>query len=113
LKIINNCEVKHLFKKLKFKHPELFARMELWATTYGLDYRFSEKLYMYAHDLKVRPNCTRCGSVVKTFYGFNNGYAIYCGTGCVARDPLTKSRRKATLQRKHGVDSPVKLRWKK
>jgi len=111
LEIISNYGSRHTYKKIKYKHPELYQRILDYANALPRNITWTEKLFMYYYNITTRPGCIVCGETVKAFYSFNRGHSIYCSRKCVARDNLTKQRRQQTIKARYGVDSLVEIRW--
>lgn len=63
-----------------------------------------ERFYACAHDIKERPTCQSCQAPVGWF-GYENGFSLFCSRGCSNRSNETKSKTKMTNTSKFGVDS--------
>lgn len=62
---------------------------------------WSEKLYMYEHEINKLPKCPVCGKYVK--YHATYGYNTYCSQSCVRKSELVQEKTKQTCLEKYGV----------
>lgn len=73
---------------------------------YG-DIKFSEKIYLYYHDISQPPICPVCGKHLELL-SFEKGYRKFCSYKCSSNCTDTKLKRSNTCIQKYGVDNPGK-----
>lgn len=67
---------------------------------------FSEKLYWYFNNIKIKPVCLRCGKPVK-FINTTLGYAQYCCKACANKDTTKIEKTKQICIEKYGGVAPI------
>lgn len=67
---------------------------------------WTEKLYMYLHELNEIPKCPICGNQVK-LAKFNTGYYTFCSRECARKDPHRGEKFRQTCLKRYGVEAPM------
>lgn len=103
-KIIDDTNPKGLFRCIKFKHLQLFNKIDKIQRDNNLK-TFNEAIYWILNDLNIRPVCPgysdKCISKLR-FVTLKEGYSSSCFKCCM-KDPQIVAKQQATLQKKYGV----------
>lgn len=88
---------------IKKNYPEFYKKLN---DTYSDSISFSEKLYWYFNNIKIKPVCLRCGMPVK-FINTTLGYAQYCCKACANKDTTKIEKTKQICIEKYGGVAPI------
>jgi hypothetical protein len=100
-------KINHMYKFIFHSHPDIYDCI-VQHSAHITNITFTERLYMYFYQINKRPECISCRIEVNTFYGFNKGYAIFCGRACSAKNKAQQNKRKETNKKRYGTDNPNK-----
>lgn len=102
LEIVFNVNQKINVNSLKRQYWEDKNKVHLWdylmnkISIYPQEWKWSEKIYCFIHDLKERPTCSVCRNKVKKFYTFEKGYADTCSRYCATQSEERRNKIKST-----------------
>ena len=88
---------------IKKNYPDFYKKLN---DTYSDNISFSEKLYWYFNNIKIKPVCLRCGKPVK-FINTTLGYAQYCCKACANKDTTKIEKTKHICIEKYGGVAPI------
>lgn len=93
--LVNNNGSNKFFKEGYFKKvfPDFYCKIKDFHLSYfNCEFKFTQKIYHYLHDMKDLPKCIVCGKDVFGFISFKSGYCSCCSTECSGKSPSRKNK---------------------